>query len=180
MILARRFTNPCRAALQAGRVALTGGILALALGGQGMAINADEPPRDANLVGVWRLVELIDYTADGEATFPMGDRPSGIFVYTAGGQLSLHIQATPPPAPLSGRDDDAGRLSAARSYIGYFGTWEADAETGELIHAIDGALIPNRIGQRAVRQYSIKGDELTITIENSDGARFIRRLERLE
>lgn len=180
MILSDQLANIFAAVRQAGQLALPGVLLALALGGSGMAMDADEPPRDANLVGVWRLVELIDYTEAGEATFPMGVRPSGIFVYTSGGQLSLHIQSDPPPAPLSGRDDDSGRLSAARGYIGYFGRWEADAETGELIHAIEGALLPNRIGRRAVRQYSINGNNLVITIENEDGRRFLRRLERIE
>jgi hypothetical protein len=107
-----------------------------------------------------------------------GQPPSGQFIYTPGGHLSLHLNKNPPPPHFDHRPDDAELGAAARSFIGYYGTWSiAD---NKIVHHIAGAMLPNRIGQDAERPFRVCGDVLELNIEGRDGRRFFRRLERIE
>jgi hypothetical protein len=66
----------------------------------------------------------------------------------------------------------------ARGYIGYYGRWSVEGD--RLIHHIEGAMIPNRIGRDAERPFTVCDDVLELRIEASDGREFYRRLERVE
>ena len=147
-------------------------------------VAASEEQRSCQVVeagdvyGVWRLVEASTTWPDGTVEYPFGQPPSGQFIYTPGGHLSLHLNKNPPPPHFDHRPDDAELGAAARSFIGYYGTWSiAD---NKIVHHIAGAMLPNRIGQDAERPFRVCGDVLELNIEGRDGRRFFRRLERIE
>ena len=131
-------------------------------------------------VGVWQLVELKNWTSDGQMSQPYGENPSGMFVYTEQGHLSIQIMRTPAHPRLTQRPDAETLAGLARGYIAYYGTYEVDAENGMLLHKPVGSLNPNYIDTTRPRPYRITGDELTIDIVSEAGARFFRRLKRVE
>jgi hypothetical protein len=137
-----------------------------------------DPARPADIAGVWRLVEATTTMPDGTVQHPYGKPAAGLFIYTPGGHLSLHLHSNPPPARFEQRPTDSELGSVARRYIGYYGKWSVNGNT--VVHHIEGAMLPNRIGQDAERPFTVCGDVLELAIEADDGRRFYRRLERRE
>ena len=154
---------------------LCGLAAALAAGGPASLVG-----QEPDLVGVWDIVELVNWSADGERSEPFGKDPNGFFVYTPEGRLMLHIlpnplpSSQPPPITL---DELAAR---ARSSIAYFGRYSVDYDRGILVHEVQGALSPNRAGGAYERSFQLKGDELVLDFTGEDGRRFLRRLRRVE
>ena len=134
---------------------------------------------ETDVAGVWRLVEASTTQPDGHVEHPYGQPPSGLFVYTPGGHLSLHLHGNPPPS-FDAPPDDAAIAGLARQYIGYFGRWSISDDGESVVHHIEGALNPNRIGRDAERPYRLCGDVLELRIGTPSGREYYRRLERLE
>lgn len=132
----------------------------------------------AGIAGVWRVVEASTTLVDGTVEYPYGRPAAGLFVYTPGGHLSLHLRKNPPAPRFDQRPTDSELGAVAREYIGYYGTWSISGN--KVVHHIDGAMLPNRIGQDAERPFTVCGDTLELSIEGRDGRRFYRRLERVE
>ena len=132
-------------------------IAALALGGPA-SLDAQEP----SLVGVWEIVELVDWSADGEPSQPFGANPNGYFVYTPEGRLILHILPDPLPSSQTPPFTAEELAARARSSIAA------------------GALSPNRAGGAYERPFQLDGDELVLDFTREDGRRFLRRLRRVE
>jgi hypothetical protein len=130
------------------------------------------------VAGAWRLVEATTTWPDGTVEHPFGQPPAGLFIYTPGGHLSLHLHKNPPPPAFERRPDDAALGLVARGYIGYYGTWSVT--DGKIVHHISGAMLPNRIGQDAERPFSLCEGVLELSIEGRDGRHLVRRLERVE
>lgn len=143
---------------------------------QAPSMMAQEP----SPVGVWEIVELVNWSESGEATRPYGDDPLGYFVYTPDGHLILHITAN-PPLPAAKLPPSVDELATwAQSSIAYFGTYTVDRESGVITHEIVGDLFPNRVGTSQVRPYRVEGDELILDFTASSGRRFVRKLRRVE
>lgn len=140
----------------------------------------NECENSASVAGVWKLTEAYTEYRDGRIDHPYGKPPAGIFVYTPGGHLSLHLGVNPPPPPFESRPGDAEIGALARRHIAYFGRWSVSADGASLIHHIEGALNPGRIGRDAVRPFRLCNDTLELDIESSNGNRYFRRLERIE
>lgn len=134
----------------------------------------------ASIVGVWQLDELTNYNADGSFFQPFGTSPSGTFIYTPDGNLSIQIMKTPPPDKYEGRPNDTQRLQAARGYLAYFGTYEFDSTAMAVTHNVKGAINPNYVDTSRERDVSINGATLEIEINFPDGRRAYRRLTRTE
>lgn len=140
--------------------------------------NCSSSAKPTDIVGVWRLVEASTTLADGTVQHPYGNPPAGIFIYTPGGHFSLHLNKNPPPDKFTERPTNTELGAVAREYIGYYGTWSVAGNS--VTHHIEGAMLPNRIGQDAERPFNLCGDELELDIQGNDGRRFYRRLERVE
>lgn len=136
----------------------------------------DAPP--SGVAGVWRLVEARTTHPDGRIEHPYGQPPAGLFVYTPGGHLSLHLHGNPPPALESPTDE--GIAALARQYIGYYGRWSISEDGASVTHHVAGALNPRRIGNNAVRPFRLCGDVLELEITSGNGREYYRRLERIE
>ncbi|MDX1685176.1 MAG: lipocalin-like domain-containing protein [Saprospiraceae bacterium] len=139
-------------------------------------IPADNP----SIVGVWQLVELTNWSADGERSQPYGDPPDGKFIYTPDGHMSIHIMRRPAVPKFTERPDDTEIAEFARAYLGYYGTYSVDYEKGIVTHEVSGALNPNYVDTDREREFSISNDTLTIDIRPDNGARYLRRLVRVE
>ena len=140
------------------------------------AASAQQPSPE----GVWDIVELVNWSAEGVPSRPFGDDPLGYFVYTPGGNLILHITVN-PRLPSQASPPSVEELAArARSSIAYFGTFSVDQAEGVITHEIVGDLSPNRAGTDQARPYRIEGDELVLDFSAPDGRRYLRRLRRVE
>ena len=142
------------------------------------AADCNEDSKSIEIAGVWQLVEASTQSRGGEVQYPYGQPPAGLFIYTPGGHLSLQLHKNPPRKKFDRRPSDSELGTAARDYIGYFGTWSISGNS--VFHHIGGAMLPNRLGQDAERPYTLCGNTLELRIKGRDGQVLYRRLERIE
>lgn len=135
---------------------VTAAVISLALGASGSA----QQPTVArqSLIGVWRVLHFCNVDSAGVETNPYGETPTGVFVYTPTGQLSLHAMRTPPTPPFAAGDDaptDGERRAMLDGYFGYFGTYTITSDS-TVIHHVAGGTIPSYIGTDQPRHYRIR------------------------
>ncbi len=121
-------------------------------------------------VGVWELKEIEEEEKiflegkRGEMA-PRGrpavgfERPVGLLMYLPSGEMSVHFAGTsrihflreffPTPSELA---------AAGTAYGGYAGRWELDEPRREVLHHVETAFVPNRIGRTIRRSYSFSED----------------------
>jgi hypothetical protein len=93
---------------------------------------------------------------------PLGPNPTGYFIYTSNGQLSIQAMRTPPAGPLAGEPVHFGSLGELRPfYFGYFGTYTILSDS-TVVHHVQGGTLPDYIGTDQSRIYRIRGDTLSI------------------
>jgi hypothetical protein len=137
-------------------------LVAVCYGGSMLASGLEAQSQRAALVGTWRIVQYCDRDSTGAMVEPLGPSPTGLFVYTATGQLSIQAMRTPPAGPLAGEPVRLGSLGELRPfYFGYFGTYSILSDT-TVIHHVQGGTFPDYIGTDQPRQYRIRGDTLSI------------------
>lgn len=126
-------------------------------------MSAAMQPTAKSLIGTWRLIEFTD-VHDGAVIHRFGDKPLGIFIYTASGYVSIHILHQPLPQ----RFDDLNLPSAqqdeldVRSYAGYFGTYEVDLKRSIVTHHVEGGTLLGYIGTAQERRFRLEGNKLII------------------
>lgn len=117
-------------------------------------------------MGTWRVVKFCDRDSSGAMVEPPGPSPTGLFVYTPSGQLSIQVMRTPPTGPLAGEAVQLRTLSALRPfYFGYFGTYTILTDS-TVVHHVQGGTFPEYTATDQVRSYSIRGDTLSIGAPN--------------
>lgn len=135
----------------------------------------------ASLIGVWWLQSRIDRAADGTAREEpsLGSNPLGIVVYSPGRFAAQFMkrdrsQSSGSEASAAGRNNTA----AVGGYDAYFGTYEIDKSTGEVIHRLEGALTPENVGMAVSRNLKVEGDQLEIRLATTtaDGEPVTRTL----
>ena len=116
----------------------------------------------APLVGTWRVVQFCDQDSTGASVEPLGPNPTGYFIYTSTGQLSIQAMRTPPAGPLSGEPVHLDTLGDLRPfYFGYFGTYTILSDS-TVVHHVQGGTLPDYIDTDQPRIYRIRGDTLSI------------------
>ena len=116
----------------------------------------------AQLVGTWRVVHFCDQDSTGASVDPLGPNPTGYFIYTSTGQLSIQAMRTPPAGPMAGEPVHFDSLGELRPfYFGYFGTYTILSDS-TVVHHVQGGTLPDYIGTDQFRSYSIRGDTLSI------------------
>ncbi|WP_168073841.1 lipocalin-like domain-containing protein [Caulobacter sp. SSI4214] len=116
------------------------------------------------LVGAWLLASYVEQDmATGVSSFPMGEHPKGVILYTPDGYMSAQL-AKGERARFASDDVYAGRADeyeqAGQSYLAYSGRYFVDDATGRLEHEMFVSFFPNWQGQRQVRVARIDGDML--------------------
>ena len=119
--------------------------------------------QQADIVGTWRLANYEARGADGSVSYPLGQNAAGYLIYTNDGYMSVAMMA-------SGRESyaqedllggsDAERLAAADGFFSYCGRFEVEGDV--VLHHIDVAFFPNRIGTSQRRFFSFEGDRLLL------------------
>ncbi len=118
--------------------------------------------RSTALIGTWKVRRFCDQDSAGAVTDPMGPNPTGYFIYTATGQLSIHAMRTPPTGPVAGDSVRLRTLAELRPYyFSYFGTFTIMSDS-TVIHHVEGGTFPEYIGTDQHRAYRISGDTLHI------------------
>ena len=123
--------------------------------------------RPSPLVGTWRFVEITDFDSTGAPIQYYGDKPCGFIIYTATGQVSVHIARCPTP--------DLSAPELAATYNGYFGTYTVNDARGLVTHHVQGGSAPDYIGTPQQRPFKISGDTLIL----GDGQSWKRVLVRV-
>ena len=123
--------------------------------------------RQSSLVGTWRFVEITDSDSTGAAIQYFGGKPCGYMIYTATGQVSVHIARCQTP--------DASPPELAATYNGYFGTYTVNEARGLVTHQVEGGSAPDYIGTPQQRPFKVTGDTLTL----GDGRSWKRVLVRV-
>jgi len=119
----------------------------------------------SSFVGVWRLAAIRDLLDSGllEEHPDFGVEVEGRLVYTESGHMSVNFMRRQRPG---WRAEDAPtapeRAEAARGYGAYAGTFTVKEEEGIVVHHVDVALIPNRVGRSLTRFYTFEGPDRLI------------------
>ncbi|MFN8583314.1 MAG: lipocalin-like domain-containing protein [Gemmatimonadaceae bacterium] len=120
--------------------------------------------RRSALVGTWRVVRFCDDDEHGKLYDPYGAHPSGYFIYTATGEVSIQIMRAPSvPAFKAGDFSPTGAESRALldSYMGYYGTYTVSSDS-TVVHHVIGGTLPSYNGTDQQRVFRIRGDTLVL------------------
>ena len=122
-------------------------------------------PAARPFVGTWRLEAIRDVLPGGrvEDSPDFASDPVGLLLYTESGHVSVQFMRR-VRAAWRREDDptDAERADAARGYGAYAGRFEVDEKAGTVLHHVEIALIPNRVGRTLTRFFSFDQDRLTL------------------
>lgn len=136
----------------------------------------------STFIGTWRLISCETRTPEGKRLLPFGKNPKGFLIYTPNGYMSANIMKENRP-PL-GIDPEKAitplvlfnprywrafvrYFMASRKYLSYNGKYEA--RNGQVVHHVDGSLLPDWIGTDLVREYKMSDDQLELTAKTDSG-----------
>ena len=127
------------------------------------------------LVGSWNFVVAEVVAPDGTKSFPFGETPRGILIFTAGGQFAqVHAASDLPKIASNNRLTGTPEEFAAimRRSISVFGTYSVNEEKKTIIYKIAGSSYPNSEGEAQERTIDkLTADEFVNTNPNVAGGR---------
>jgi uncharacterized protein (TIGR02246 family) len=141
------------------------------------------------IVGTWRLVSFED-VEDGKIIRPFGEKPVGLFVYTADGHVIIQIANPANPACYApgkksgrGKMDDRALFACSpeqmqallNNSVAYWGTYTVDLAAGVVTHNVLSDLSNGYAGTVQPRPFRLNGNRLVI----GDGKTWTRVLERV-
>ncbi len=171
------------------RSSISGQILTLCTMFAAMIAGAADSRAPAGLVGTWRLVAFEDIES-GQTVHRFGDKPLGLFVYTADGHVAIQIANPANPACVApgkklgpGRKDNLPvpacnpeqMQALLDGYVAYWGTYTVDVAAGVVIHHVKSDISNGYAGTDQRRPFRLVGDRLEI----GDGKTWSRVLERV-
>jgi hypothetical protein len=129
--------------------------VALLLGATaGNALAQSPTPLKDKLVGTWIQVISEITSPDGGKSFPFGETPNGILIFTPTGHFAqIHIASDVPKFAsgnrLTGTPDEYKAIS--QKSLSIFGTWTVDEEKKTVTFMITSSTFPNAAGQAQTR-----------------------------
>jgi hypothetical protein len=127
------------------------------------------------LVGTWNFVVAEVVTPDGQKSFPFGDTPRGILIFTAGGQFAqIHTASDLPKIASNNRLTGTPEEYAAimRRSISLFGTYSMNEERKTVTFNVVSSTYPNFAGEAQERTIDkLTADEFINTNPNVAGGR---------
>jgi len=124
------------------------------------------------LIGTWQLESwTIGYADRDEFTYPYGEEPLGLLVYSNDGWMSASINR--PGRALLPQDvsyrklPDALKAQAFSSYFHYAGRYQV--VDGDVIHYVTQSLNPNFPGTEQLRHAELDGQTLVLSGKDQVG-----------
>jgi hypothetical protein len=127
------------------------------------------------IVGSWNFVVAEVVAADGKKSFPFGESPTGILIFTAGGQFAqIHVASDVPKIAsnnrLTGTPEEYATIM--RRTISLFGTYSVNEEKKTVTYHIVSSTYPNFAGEAQERTIDkLTADEFINTNPNVAGGR---------
>jgi len=126
-------------------------------------------------VGVWELEgiedslgreereDFLEGRRGGAAPAVGFEKPVGLLIYLPTGQMSVNFMGSGRAPFLREFFPTPSELAAAgAAYGGYAGRWEVDEARHEVLHHVETAFVPNRVGRTIRRSYSFKENLLLL------------------
>lgn len=160
-------------------------LLALALSAGATAAQPSASLKDA-IVGTWNFVVAEVTAPDGKKSFPFGETPKGILIFTADGHFAqIHIAGDLPKIAsnnrLTGTAEEYAEIM--RRSLSVFGTYTVDEGNRTVTYNIISASFPNWQGESQTRAIDkLTSDEFVNTNRSVAGGRgsasnFYRRVK---
>jgi Lipocalin-like domain len=160
-------------------------VLALALSAGAPAAQPAASLKD-QIVGSWNFVVAEITAPDGKKSFPFGETPKGILIFTADGRFAqIHVAGDVPKIASNNRltgtpEEYAGIM---RRSLSVFGTWTVDEANKTVTYHIVSSSFPNWEGEAQTRTIDkLSADEFVNTNPGVAGGRgsasnFYRRVK---
>src|SRR5437870_11525873 len=127
------------------------------------------------IVGTWNFVVAEVTAPDGKKSFPFGETPKGILIFTADGRFAqIHVAGDVPKIASNNRMTGTSEEYAAimRRSLSVFGTWTVDENKKTVTYKIVSSSYPNWEGEAQTRTIDrLTADEFVNTNPNVAGGR---------
>jgi hypothetical protein len=129
----------------------------------------------SQIVGTWEFVVAEVKAPDGKKSFPFGETPKGILIFSADGRFAqVHVAGDVPRIAsnnrLTGTPEEYGAIM--RRSLSVFGTYTVDEEKKTVTYKIVSSSFPNWEGEAQVRTIDkLTADEFVNTNPNVAGGR---------
>jgi len=127
------------------------------------------------IVGTWDFVVAEVIAPDGKKSFPFGETPKGILIFTPDGRFAqIHIASDVPKLAsnnrLTGTAEEYAEIM--RRSVSVFGTYTVDEDNKTVTYHIASASFPNWQGEAQTRTIDkLSDDEFVNTNPNVAGGR---------
>jgi hypothetical protein len=129
----------------------------------------------AQIVGSWNFVVAEVAAPDGKKSFPFGETPKGILIFTADGRFAqIHVAGDVPKIASNNRLTATPEEYAAimRRSLSVFGTYAVDEDKKTVTYHIVSSSFPNWEGEAQTRIIDkLTADEFVNTNPNVAGGR---------
>src|ERR1700675_4650055 len=149
-------------------------LLALALSAGAAAAQPANSLKD-QIVRTWHFVVAVVTAPDGKKSFPFGETPKGILIFTADGHFAqIHVAGDVPKIASNNRltgtpEEYAGIM---RRSLSVFGTYAVDEAKKTVTYNIVSSSFPNWEGEAQTRTIDkLTADEFVNTNPNVAGGR---------
>ena len=149
-------------------------LLALALSA-GAAAGQPATSLKDGIVGTWNFVVAEVTAPDGKKSFPFGETPKGILIFTADGRFAqIHVAGDVPKIAsnnrLTGTPEEYAEIM--RRSLSVFGTYAVDEANKTVTYNIVSASFPNWEGEAQTRSIDkLTADEFVNTNKSVAGGR---------
>jgi len=146
--------------------------LALALCASGAAAQSSQKQQ---IVGTWDFVVAEVTAADGKKSFPFGETPRGMLIFTPDGRFTqIHVASDVPKFAsgnrLTGTPEEYAAIN--KRSLSVFGTYTVDEEKKTITYKIISSTFPNWEGEAQTRTIDkLTAEEFVNTNPNVAGGR---------
>ena len=127
------------------------------------------------IVGTWDFVVAEITGADGKKSFPFGETPKGVLIFTPEGRFAqIHVASDVPKIASGNRLTGTAEEDAAinRRSLSVFGSYTVDEEKKTVTFRITSSTFPNWEGEAQTRTIDkLTADEFVNTNPNVAGGR---------
>ena len=134
-------------------IRMVAAVLAVGIGASAATAQPGKTLRE-QIVGTWDFIIAEIVTQDGKKSFPFGERPKGMLVFTADGHFSqVHVSGDLPRIASNNRLAGTPEQNTAivHGSLALFGTYTVDEGKKTLTFNIAGSTFPNQQGTAQTR-----------------------------